>query len=377
MQKKITIPGPSVSFVELLDAAINTDQAKEKENEFFPLRPSSAGHCARKLAYDLNEFYGNAKYKKDPMDPSVVRLLSLGHGVEFSVFRHFDLCKEFKVRYKQQVVTLFRLDPIDGSNDMERMVEGSIDAVFVAPEWSAVVDIKSAKDKFSAAYQSKWDETLALYDSLQSLEKISDNGWWAENLSEFLNEVNDVFLADNFLQLNAYLYSSFCVERNIEFGSIIKYCKNDSRMYEIRFRKSPELFEYVRNKYNAVNYVIRKYKEPERITKEYVLGSMRCAFCQYKSTCWEEDALKAYFKTFPKKQWPTDTDRMGESGQELERLLFIYQEFERLDKKRDTIEQAVVKIMLEEKVDKIKLANKDVYMIKSLKDGIVLRRTKL
>lgn len=317
MQKKITIPGPSVSFVELLDAAINTDQAKEKENEFFPLRPSSAGHCARKLAYDLNEFYGNAKYKKDPMDPSVVRLLSLGHGVEFSVFRHFDLCKEFKVRYKQQVVTLFRLDPIDGSDDLERMVEGSIDAVFVAPEWSAVVDIKSAKDKFSVAYQSKWDETLALYDSLQSLEKISDNGWWAENLSEFLNEVNDVFLADNFLQLNAYLYSSFCVERNIEFGSIIKYCKNDSRMYEIRFRKSPELFEYVRNKYNAVNYVIRKYKEPERITKEYVLGSMRCAFCQYKSTCWEEDALKAYFKTFPKKQWPTDTDRMGDPGQEL------------------------------------------------------------
>ena len=64
-------------------------------------------------------------------------------------------------------------------------------------------------------------------------------------------------------------------------------------------------------------------------------------------------------------------------GQELERLILAYQELEKLDKKRDSLEQSIVKIMMDEKVEKIKLANKDVYMIKSLKNGIVLRRSKL
>lgn len=373
--ENVKAPGPEDSFVEILDAAISVDQSKDRVNDFFPLRPSAAGHCARKLAYDLTEYRGFNKYKKEQMDPNVVRLLDLGHGVEYSVFKKFDLCKNFKVKYKQQVVSLFKLPDVEGVE--QELIEGSIDAIFYSPEWKGVIDIKSAKDKFSVQFQTKWDETLAKYDSMQSLVKISENGWWAPDLEKFLEEVNDIFLADNFIQLNSYLFSEFCQMRGVTFGSIIKYCKNDSRMYEIRFSPSQNLFNYVCNKFSAVNSIVTKEKAPDNVRREYIFGSMRCAFCPYNTTCWENgDALKAWFKTFPKKKWPVDSDRFI-AGDEIESLFQSYHEVEASEASRKKLESAIVKIMLDEGADKIKLASGYVYMLKSLKDGIYLRKTKL
>lgn len=375
-EQKTSIPGPGISFVELLDDTIDLDQETKGSSEYFPLRPSSAGACARKLAYDLAEFKGLAKYKKEPMKANVVRLLDLGYGVEYSVFRQFEKCKEFKVKYKQQVVTLFELEKTEKDTN-PILVEGSIDAIFIGDTWRSVVDIKSQKDRFSVAYQSKWDETLIKYDGMKSMTKISDNGWYVPDLDAFIDEVNDPFLSDNFLQLNSYLCTNFCRERGVTFGSIIKYCKNDSRMYEIRFAPSETLFSYVKEKFNAVNQAVNKEKNPDLIKREYVFGSMKCAFCPYKASCWPaDDALKAYFKTFPKKKWPTDSDRIPQGGV-IEELFGVYKSHEQSEWEKLKVEQTIIKVLLEAKVDKIKLANKDVYMLKSLKEGIVLRRTKL
>lgn len=361
--------GPSVGYIDLLDHHITEKLKKEAEGgrNYHPLRPSSAGKCTRELAYEMDEFVNKTIYDREPMNPDTHRLLSLGHSVEYNILRMFEEVELFEIKYKQQIVSFFKLDE-------KKWIEGSVDAVIWSPQHKAVIDIKSKKNNFSSWSSSQWDEHSEKYGKMKSVERVTDRFFWIADLDLFLEELDDPFLAANFYQLNMYANSQFLLERNVDHGAIVQYNKNDSRLREIRFRPSTKVYEEIRDKFQGVSSGVR----PEDSKRDFSLGSIKCAFCSFKRSCWpESDALKEYFKTWPKKQWPDKTERLGETGQELERLFSRYQEKEAAEKEKARLEQLITLIMNEEQIQRVQLSDKSIYEMRALKTGLVIRKAKL
>jgi hypothetical protein len=380
----MSMPGPSCGYTDLLDHEIHEKLKREEEErregkrKRHPLRPSSAGACARRLAYELMEYRGHTFYDKELRAPNTYRLLELGHSVEYSALKNFELIKVIRARYKQQVLSFFELDSIDGQTEKE-LIEGSCDVVLINEQWKCVMDVKSQKDGWSSAYQSRWNETMAKYDAMPSLAKISDTAWYAEDVEAFLQELGDDFLADNIYQLNLYACSDFLRDRGIDHAVIYKYNKNDSQHYELRFKPSLALYEKVREKFNLINRAVAQ-KKPELVPRASMLGSMRCAFCDFKSSCWTEDAKKAWYKKMPPKFWPTDTSRLPDTiGQSLDKLIGEFDEQIKTKKLTARLEQEIIKLLLDNQVKKIRTTEGAVYELKYLKsptEHYELRRSK-
>lgn len=368
------ILGPEVSYCELLDHEIEEKIKKDNKEKKFPLRPSAAGYCARRLAFDLMEYRGYASYTKEPLEPSVYRLLNLGHSIEYSALKNLELLDGFSLRYKQQMVSMFRLDPL--SLDLPgQLIEGSVDVVLWSDKFKCVLDVKSAGDGWSVAYKSRWEETLSKFDGMKTLTKLSENGWYADDLEALIEELNGDYLVDNLVQLNLYACTDFLRERGIDHGVIYKYNKNSSKHYEIRFRPSMALFEKIKDKFNKINKAVNE-KKPESIKCESFLGSMRCAFCPYKGKCWNTDAKTAWFKTFPKKEWPKDL----RDHPKLSDLMELYEDGVLASKSQEKLESDILKYMVDNQLRKIKLGNGHVYELKYLKsptEHFELRRSKL
>lgn len=372
--KQIKIPGPSVGYTDLIDQAMAAAAEEDAQVIRFPLRPSSSGYCGRRLAYDLMQYRGYATYPREVKEPETVRLLNLGSSVEWHSIKNFELIDKVipgtKVRYKQQTVTLFRLEQAPSGATPE-LIEGSLDLTLVLNNAGGLGDVKSRKDKFHQAFKTDWDATLDKLSKMGTLVQISATAWYAPDLIAFLDELNDPFFADNFFQTNSYLCTDWAKEHGLDHGFIYRYCKNDSRHLEIRFPPTPELFDYVRAKFNEINKAVDQ-KKPELVPQEYVLGSARCAFCPYQKQCWGDvDALKAWFASWPKKKWPTDV-----RGQ----LAADFEEYEKAAGQADLaerFEEKIVKQCIEQKMEKVRLPNGNIYQIKPLKERVVLRRSKL
>jgi len=367
--------GPKLGWVDMLD--IKTQEANDKEAAApvtrTPLRPSSAGKCERELAYSYAEFKGKASYPKEAISPEVTRTFALGHSVEYVLLNQFKQhCKDLiQVKYTQQGLTFCRLP--DGT-----LLEGSLDAVFYSKEHRAIIDVKSKKDKYSNYYSSSWDEMNEKLKRLPSIQALTDLTFYADNLEAFLDEVDDPFLADNFFQLNYYACNPYIVERGIDHAAIIQFNKNDSRIREIRFRPSTKLYEYVTNKFMRVATLIETDQGPEAAHKEFVLGNIKCAFCNYRAECWpRNNATKDYWRSMPDKKWPKDTDRMGHEGVALEALIEEYATLKEAEPAAKRAEAKALKLMQDLGVSKIRLQNGSIYEIKVLKDSIQLRRGKL
>lgn len=375
------IIGPEIGYVDLLNVATTKKLKEEQESgKTFgkPLRPSAAGKCTRELAYELMVHYGKAKYPVELKEPEVHRLLNLGHSIEYHIIKQFELISDiFDIRYKQQVLSFAYLEAKDDPK-MSQWLEGSIDLVFWSEKYKCVADIKSKKDKWSAAFKSAWDDLDDKLRRMKSVTSITDDAYWVEDLSAFLEELSDPFFESNFLQLNLYATSDFLKERGITHGAIIQYCKNDSRLREVRFKPSQEVADRVKGKFQVALDAAAK-GTPELAPKDHFIGSVKCAFCPYSAQCWNENALKAFYKTFPKKQWPTDTNRMGVKGNQLESLFAKYNESHRFIGETEKAEQDILKAMAEAEVNKVKLEDGSVYEAKFLKSPrphMELRRSK-
>lgn len=367
--------GPAVGYTDLLDFEITEKLKNEAKDKFFPLRPSSAGQCSRRLAYDLMEYYGFATYEKEINTPEVYRLLNLGHSVEWSALRNLELLEGFKLRYKQQVVTIGRLNPV--ADEQAPLIEGSMDVILWSDKFKCVLDVKSQKDGWSVAYKTRWSETLDKYAQMRTLERIGESAFYADDLPAFLEELGDDFLSDNLLQLNLYATSDFAKERGIDHGVIYKYNKNTSQHYELRFRPSEKLKAATLAKFQTVYNAVMQRK-PELAPKDCQLGSMRCAFCPYKDKCWNEDALKAWFKTFPRKKWATKITEVEEADKVAE-LFAKYEEAEKEVDKHEALSTSILAILTKQEITKIKLDNGNVYDVKYLKspkEHFELRRGK-
>ncbi len=376
------IPGPPVGYVDLLNYECTENQKKDQaEGRGFnktPIRPSSAGECSRSLYYQSMSFHKKASFPGEIKDPNVVRLLDLGNPIEHHVIRQFQQhLKMVQVKYRQQVLDF---GPIEAVNDksLSQRLEGSLDFCLVSDEWKCVIDVKSKKDKFSSYRGTKWDEETDKLGKMSSVTKLTETSFWVENLTAFLMELNDAFFEANFTQLNMYAMSSFIRERGIDHAAIIQYSKNDSRLREIRFKPSQEVYDRTVNKFKNVIKAVDT-NDISLAPKDHLLGSMKCAFCPFAKECWNEDSLKAWFKTFPKKQWPTDTKRMGAVGGDIEKLMGSYEALAAQDASKDKLEQDILKLMVDAEVNKIKTNAGEVYEAKHLKSPyphFELRRSK-
>jgi hypothetical protein len=379
MSDEIKILGPPTGYVDVFDAALMAKQEDElaKPAARNPLRPSSAGKCARKLAYEYHEFKGHATYPPEVKKPSVMRLLDFGHSVEYHVIKMMRQAGVFEIKYQQQALTFCQLD--DG-----KLIEGSLDLVVYLAEHRCIMDVKSKGIKFSSGWQSSWDEELTKFNGMKTLLKVSDTCYYADDLAAFIDELNDPMFADNFYQLNYYARNPFILERGVDHASILRYCKNDSRMLEIRFRPSQALYDYVDEKFKSVARTIEAKQAPEEVAREHVLGSAACAFCRFKTNCWPEtDSKKAFFETLEPKQWAKDTSYLGQLGISLEAEYLNMKEAERAKNALDKSEGKIIKLLAEgmsgKPVRKVRFSDGSIYELKYLKTprpGYVLRRGK-
>lgn len=370
---------------EIMDAyTTQITEARSKENKYNPLRPSSAGKCERELGFEFMEFRGHASYPKEINPPDVHRLLNLGSSIEYHANNEMRQAfakspKPIKIKYKQQTVSICRLH--DGT-----MIEGSIDLWIETAEWRCLADWKSKSDKYSQFYKSSWEEFIEKLVSTGYAEKFGEDAVFITDLGQFLTTNRDSFFNNNLYQLNMYACTDFARERNLTFCSILQYNKNDSRIREIRFLPDEAVAKKTAEKFQRVAKVVDGEKSALSLTKEYVLGSQKCGFCSYKKECWpEEDALKAYFKQLPAKQWPKDLDRLSKEAQdELTPLFVEYHMIDDMPDKLEAIELQILKALDKHKVFKIRLSPDKIYRVKRLKTGgpgggerMVLRRDKL
>jgi hypothetical protein len=296
------ILGPPVGYVDMLDASLRAKAKREatSPSEYNPLRPSSAGQCARRLAYEYNDYVKGIRTEAEEKEPEIMRLLDFGSSVEYHGIRLFkqmsieavreafpeltDL-KALSVRYTQQVVTICELGP-------DARVEGSMDLCFISEKYRAILDFKSKKVKGRGMGRDDWQETTTKLARMNSVKKVSDTLLYIDDIAAFMAEDEDpfgVFLHDNIYQVNAYATTDFIKSRGIDHASLLFYSKNDSRMREIRFRPSEEVAEYVKLKYKVV-YDNVMAGTVEAVPQEAALGSARCGFCPWTKQCHGVDA---------------------------------------------------------------------------------------
>lgn len=352
--------GPSKSYCSLVDEQLLEQYLKEQEGDaYYPLRPSSAGYCARKLAHQLNAYMGHEPKVVEDRKASVIRLLNLGHSIEYHVLKYMENMPGFKLRFKQQVVSLFKLPS-------GRLIEGSMDAVLWSEEHKAVMDVKSVGNGWSKAYATRWDEMLAKYDSLPTMKKFDEGAYYIEDVMAWLDEVGEDALVANVFQLNLYACSDFLRERGVNHAVLMRYCKNDSKHHEIRFKPSMELFKLVEEKFAVIENAVMK-KRPEEVPKEYALGSMACGFCPYQERCHgDADAKRAYFKTLGPKRWAKRVNEIH-GGEKLAQMLNELKAAELKQAAKERLEKEIIVELDNLGVSKVKLETGEVYEIKQYK----------
>lgn len=376
--------GPDIGYADIIDhmttERLKKEMAEGKHISKSPLRPSSAGNCTRELAHALSEYHKLATYEREVNEPEMERIFKLGYSVERHVLDAMrDTFKDlFEIRYTQQVLSFVKL-VAKNKPQLAQWLEGSLDGVLYSAQNKCIFDVKSKKVKWSNYRKDNWDEFSYELSRMSSVKKITDKAFWVEDLEAFLTEVNDPFLAANFLQLNLYALNPFIVERGIDHAAILQYSKNDSRLREIRFKPSPKLYDYVINKMQLAMDAVDQ-DNLELAPKEFQLGSIKCAFCNYKTTCWSDsDPLKAFFKALPPKRWPKDTNRLGDAGAVLEEIYADMKGQQVAMESFGKLENELLEALLEEEVDKVRFADGEVYEVKLLKsprEHFELRRSK-
>jgi hypothetical protein len=390
MTDQKTILGPSdLSYCDILNLATNEALAGDADVKRNPVRPSGAGGCTREIAYKLMEFTGQKIYGQFPFTAETNRIFASGHALEYDLIKQIrkymsDICR---VKYTQHNLYFEKIEWAK-TPALNMELEGSIDLVLWSEQFRAVIDIKTKKDKFSAWHKTQWDEQSEKLRTMETVQPIGTEGtgFYVENLKEFLAELNDPFFEANFLQLNLYATHPDLVQRGIDHAAILQYNKNDSRLREVRFKPCMDTAKDVLNKFKLAIYAADE-GDPELAPRDHMLGSIKCAFCDYKKECWpaptgpETDPLKSYFKTLPKRYWATRlSDLDAKDARHLEALL---QDFETSEKKSKEYERAAEKAAdyMLNTLGIFKIKDKDGFVFsareyKSPKPRITLKRSK-
>ena len=380
------IPGPSVGITDLINYSLV--EAAEREElkirqglvEKSPFRPSSAGECERALAYKGIEYLGKNYYEKKTPEANVQLIFALGHAIEAMLLKVFEKIEYFQVKYTQQVLSFFLLK--SGDIRLDQIVEGSNDLCMVGTfdNWRGIIDIKSKATGVGSYRRTKWEEMDDKLRKMKSVKEISPTSYWVESPEDFIKELNDPFMAMNIWQLNLYAMSEFMRERGFDFCSLLYFSKDNSFMREIRFKPSLNLYNKVEARFQSAAKAAAQ-NNPALAKQEFLLGSVKCAYCPYVRHCWgvdEHAALKESYKNNPKKVWPLDLDR-NEEYSEMATTVAEYFESDDMVHVRKELESHIMKFMLEQNVDKIQTVVagiKVVYELRKGKTTMSLKRSK-
>lgn len=359
--------GPTTSYIERLDTAL-LDKAKASTKKRYPLSPSAAGKCSRALAHDLAAYHGMEEKLEEVRPGRVERLLSLGNYVEGQIVDELKLLKDFDIRFTQQTVDLFTLPS-------GRVVEGSTDVALWSEKYKCVMDVKTIGDRFHSQFGTKWRGLIMDYSRMASVEVFGTNAFYIKDLTAFLEEVNpEDSIVSNLLQLNGYCCSPFFAGRNVDHGVILRYLKNTSELMEVRFAPSLVEFRKLQEKFARIENAVLVDKDPTKVAKDYILGSMFCAYCPQKNKCHPAAGKRDFYKNTPK-QWPTRTKDL-EKGAELEGMLREREAIELTKEALAKLDTEILLMMDGHDVEKIELNNGDVYVSVKLSKSTELRRSK-
>lgn len=361
--------GPQKGYIDILDEAL-IEKKKQEQSEpqrFNPLRPSSAGYCERALGYAYNEYLGNAQYPPEEINPDSIRLLELGHSIEYSFIKQLQYTKLFQIKYKQQAVTFVQLDE-------KTLIEGSIDLCLYFEEHRCIADVKSKGTRFSWYRGDSWEQTDADITEWSSVKRVNDRLYWIEDLDLFLKQCNDPWMADNFYQLNLYACTDFMKERGVDHAVLFYYEKNKSRLREIRFKPSDDVAKKTTNKFIKIHSKVIA-KDIDVLKRESELGSVRCSYCRFASVCRPGiDSQKAYFETWPERENPIDV-----IDEAIIKACNLIKGNSRFIEANEVLETQITIWMEQNKIKKMRLPDGEVYeckFLKTPKPHLELRRSK-
>lgn len=369
---EIDLLGPPAGYCEMLDhftvEIAKKEALKPPKN---PLRPSSAGKCTRELAFEYARFKGILDLHVPPESAEVQRIFKMGHAVESHLKWEFrkafdEAGGDYSLRYGQQVVRIMKLQ--DGS-----FIEGSVDDVFYSTSFKALVDYKSKKDKFSHHRKSKWDEDNDYYR--EHAHEFAPSCFWIDDLNNFMKKFkyDDPFTANNIYQLNLYFHDAhnFFQEVGVDHCVLIYKNKNDSRVRELRFRPSKMIFNEVIKKFTLAEKAVIEAKNPLDAPKDFALGSVKCAFCNFRDFCHPEaDTKKEYFATLDKKHFAKNLRNLPKDTVDgLNELYSKYTAAIAASEDKDSLEEQIITLLENNKCWKIRFEDGNIFKIKRYKTG--------
>jgi len=386
MSGKKTILGPEEYGISdlinysLVESAEKEEAAiKEGMSKRSAFRPSSAGECERALTYKAMEYTGKAYYEKKVPEANVQLIFKLGHAIEAMLLDAFDSVEFFDVKYKQQVLEFFKLET--GDPKIDGIVEGSNDLCMVATngEWKGIIDIKSKATGVGTYRRTKWQEMDDKLRDMSTVKTISTTAYYVDDPEAFIEELDDPFMAMNLWQLNLYALSDFMKNRGFNFASLLYFSKDTSQLREIRFKPSQSMYEKVQLRFERAAKAAAQ-SAPHKAKQEFILGSIKCAYCPYVTPCWgvdSEAAVKESYKNLPPKKWPINLDKVDAKMADKVRS---YHELAKTTKNIKAAEQEIMKYMNEKNLDKVVVKDYNgeelVYEFKKLKTTVQLKRSK-
>ncbi|MGK0619546.1 PD-(D/E)XK nuclease family protein [Meiothermus cerbereus] len=204
------------------------DLVPPREKAPNPFRLSSAGKCARRLAYELH-YPGEVP----PVEPRVVAIFELGSLI------HDWLREKLAALYGERFHSVERA--VELEVDPGFAVPGRIDGILETESGPVLLDIKSASDK--------------------SAQSMSSNG----------------VPYDYVAQVNAYLEAT-----GLQKGLLVVYNKNTSEITTLPVDHDPAVVAQVKERFRAV-----RCSTPEQLPeREYETDSFACRYCPFRGRCW-------------------------------------------------------------------------------------------
>jgi hypothetical protein len=264
-----------------MQTSLDKAHAANKAFQRTPIRPSSAGKCARELYFELMQYAGKAQYDTEPMTATQDLLFGLGHHIESQLISKIRMhFKAAEVKYTQQSLHFANIEAVNDKR-LSQMLEGSLDLCLFSDTFKCVADVKSKGDNWDfKARRTKWDVTSFKLRSMKTVEIISDIAFWVPELEPFLEELDDPFFEANFIQLNMYANSDFLKERGVDHAAIFQYQKNKSLLREVRFAPSAALFDKTIKK---MQNIVRAVDENniDLAPREYTPESFKSRYCDF------------------------------------------------------------------------------------------------
>jgi CRISPR/Cas system-associated exonuclease Cas4 (RecB family) len=193
-----------------------------------PFRLSSAGKCARRLAYELH--YPEELPK---VEPRVVAIFELGSLI------HDWLREKLAAQHGERFHSVEK--PVELEVDPGFVVSGHVDGILETQEGPVLLDIKSASDR-SARNMVSWGVPY-----------------------------------DYRAQVNAYLEAT-----GIRKGALVVYNKNTSEITTLPVDHDPTVVAQVRERFRKV-----RRSTPESLPpREHIFESQACRYCPFQERCW-------------------------------------------------------------------------------------------